>query len=192
MNAEQTVIHAILKYPSLFKDIDFQHSKEKVIDHLFFTNGNGYEWVNGELVLSEYEEDGKFLEFPDNYFDTALWSDEEDEDTLIKEFRLSQKKEYKAREICNKHVISLYPICKYAQILNLPKDIKKDWLLLAEEAVALGCAYYNDPYKHYLQFYIDIWLKERNYTAIKKFVTEQLELLQLAYLKIQKIKDYAI
>jgi hypothetical protein len=36
-------------YPSLFTD------EEDVLEHLFFVNGNGFEWKNGELV-ERYEE----------------------------------------------------------------------------------------------------------------------------------------
>jgi hypothetical protein len=34
----------------------------------------------------------------------------------------------------------LYPLCEYAQICNLPDDIKEDWLLGAQEALDLALA----------------------------------------------------
>ena len=47
MNVELTIQDCFDNYPSLFKE------RADVLNHLFCTIGNGYDWVNGELV--EYE-----------------------------------------------------------------------------------------------------------------------------------------
>ena len=65
---ELTIINAIMQHPILYKDINFDYSKEKVLDHLFFVNGNGYEWVNGELV-DDYA-NIIYEVIPENYFNT--------------------------------------------------------------------------------------------------------------------------
>ena len=52
MNVELTIQHMYDNYPCLFKE------RADCLDHLFCGIGNGYDWVNGELVcynLSEAE-----------------------------------------------------------------------------------------------------------------------------------------
>lgn len=44
MTYKDTVKHLLTEYPLLFKN------KIAVDDHLFTTSGNGYKWINGELV----------------------------------------------------------------------------------------------------------------------------------------------
>lgn len=44
MTAEQTVKHSLMFYPSI------TYNKMSAYNHLFATIGNGYEWVDGELV----------------------------------------------------------------------------------------------------------------------------------------------
>lgn len=50
MTVKDTVIDCLRRYPALNKN------KVDVFDHLFLTVGNGYEWVNGELVYWKEEE----------------------------------------------------------------------------------------------------------------------------------------
>ena len=45
----------IQEYPTLFKDVDYEKSKLKVLDHIFFTNGNGL-----ELAKTENPKDGGY------------------------------------------------------------------------------------------------------------------------------------
>ena len=44
MTVEETIKKCILSYPNIFKN------KLDVYNHLFLTNGNGFKWVNGELI----------------------------------------------------------------------------------------------------------------------------------------------
>ena len=44
MNLKDSVINSMREYPSI------SGNKLDVYDHLFLTNGNGYDWVNGELI----------------------------------------------------------------------------------------------------------------------------------------------
>ena len=44
MTAEETIRKCILSCPLIFKN------KLEVYNHLFLTNGNGFKWVNGELI----------------------------------------------------------------------------------------------------------------------------------------------
>ncbi len=44
MNLKDKVINSMREYPSI------SENKLQVYDHLFLTNGNGYDWENGELI----------------------------------------------------------------------------------------------------------------------------------------------
>lgn len=44
MTVEETIRKCILSCPLIFKN------KLDVYNHLFLTNGNGFKWVNGELI----------------------------------------------------------------------------------------------------------------------------------------------
>lgn len=50
MTVKDTVINCLRRFPALNKN------KVDVFDHLFLTVGNGYEWINGELVYWKDEE----------------------------------------------------------------------------------------------------------------------------------------
>jgi len=187
MNVNQFIINSIFEYPLLYKDENFEKSRDKVLDQLFFTNGNGLDWINGELAYSEKEE-VIIHSLPENYFSIQLMSTEEDETSWIKEFRLEKGKEYKPREICSKEALTIYPICQYAAIVNIPEDIKLDWLLAAEDACFLAADYFLDPYKHCRDMYIVEWMKKREYEKIKKHLKEQIHYIQVAILKLAIIK----
>lgn len=49
MNVELTIQEMFDKYPTLFKE------RADCLNHLFCVIGNGYSWVDGELVLNEDE-----------------------------------------------------------------------------------------------------------------------------------------
>ena len=51
MNVELTIQHMYDTYPALFKE------RADCLDHLFCGIGNGYDWVNGELVYYDLSED---------------------------------------------------------------------------------------------------------------------------------------
>lgn len=188
MKVEQFIINHILEYPLLYKDIDFKHSRDKVLDQLFFTNGNGLEWVNGELLYDDEAKNNIERTLPENYFSIPLMSTEDEESSWIREYRIKEGKEYKPREICSKEALTIYPICEYAAIVNIPDDIKLDWLLAAEDACFMAADYFSDPYKHCRDMYISDWMKQREYTKIKKHLQEQIHYIQVAILTLSKFK----
>ncbi|RLD07544.1 MAG: hypothetical protein DRI65_04385 [Chloroflexota bacterium] len=188
MNLEQYIIHSILEYPTLYKDINYQYSKEKVLNHLFFTNGNGMEWHNGELIDQISGDSEEIIKFPEGFFTTPIWTTEEDEDEVMKGWRLEDDKEYKPFEKCSKYALNIYPICEYANITSLPKEIKDDWLLGAEEAIELALAYYADPYKHARNTYINEWILTRNFESIQNFLTKQNNYLVKAGGRVKVLK----
>jgi len=179
---ELTIVNAIMRYPILYKDINFNYSKEKVLDQLFFVNGNGYEWVNGELVS---EEELLYNSIPEDYFNKTIM--EKVENTFKKV--LYGKKEFKEIELKSNRVLTVYPICEYAKILHLPDDIELDWLLGALDAILMAEDYFNDPYKHCLDTYISDWMRSRNYKAIQKYLKEQKKFLKDAKKRIKYLSS---
>lgn len=47
MTFKDTIKSIIIMFPRLFS------TKLSVYNHLFLTNGNGYRWENGELIMEE-------------------------------------------------------------------------------------------------------------------------------------------
>lgn len=128
MGAEDTLQYMADFYPDLFP------TRKHALDHLFCLIGNGYEWVNGELV--------------------------DNDDIYTKRYKLRKpiKKAFFEKEYtwCNWHYIfkeianqsnkpmnpnyefSWSEISKeYSYICNYPDNIKEDWLNLLKECQQL-------------------------------------------------------
>ncbi len=189
MNINQTIIRSILKHPLLYKDVNFELSRDKVLNHLFFTNGNGFDWCNGELVDVFEGDKHEPMQIPENYFSTPIMSTEKDESALFKKFREQDGEAYKPHEICSKEALTIYPICQYAAIMNLPKDLKLDWLEAGEDACYLALDYFTNPYKHCRDHYIKQWMVRREYDKIKAFLKEQVHFISLSILELSRIKN---
>lgn len=99
MKFEETIQNCFDYYPELFQ------SRISVLNQLFCTIGNGYEWVNGELVddedlptFNQLDENGKAKQY-----------------NIIEEDALFGTKIYALSD-------------KYSYLINFPEDIKEDWL----------------------------------------------------------------
>ena len=120
MRAEDTLQFMMDFQGSLF------HSRQKCLDQLFCTIGNGYSWVDGELV--EDSLDTKTL--------LSRWKlvtpIEHAEPTLgVSELGKMKEDMLKRRNIDNP---KWYPLSKeYSYLYNYPDDIKPDWKALLEE-----------------------------------------------------------
>ena len=110
--------------------MDFQgnlfYNRQKCLDQLFCTIGNGYSWVDGELV--EDSRDTKTL--------LSRWKlvtpIEHAEPTLgVSELGKMKEDILKRRGIEDQ---KWYPLSKeYSYLYNYPDDIKHDWKALIEE-----------------------------------------------------------
>ena len=178
---ELTIINAIMKHPLLYKDTNFEYSKQKVLNQLFFVNGNGYEWVDGQLT------DGEELVYnsiPKDSFNTTMVEEPKDDDFMrgiYKELNINSNK----IKLESYGALTIYPICEYAKILHLPDDIEPDWLFGAIEALLLAENYFDNPYQHCLDTYISDWMEDRNYKAIQKYLKEQKKFLRVAEKRIK-------
>lgn len=95
MKIKDFISRSIQEYPLLYKNIDYEKSKLKVLSHIFFTNGNGMEMAKtdnekegGYVVNPKYKKDkfgdyirvkdkpygkDKFKAIPDSYFDDIVY-----------------------------------------------------------------------------------------------------------------------
>mgnify|MGYP000864016074 FL=1 len=96
MKVKDFISKCIQEYPSLYKDVDYEKSKLKVLNHVFFTIGNGLEMAEtgdplqgGYVVTPRYKKDKvtcdwvrvkdapygvkKYKSLPDNYFDSIVY-----------------------------------------------------------------------------------------------------------------------
>ena len=159
MKLKDSVINSIREYPSI------SGNKLDVYDHLFLTNGNGYDWVNGELI-DKYNKRLNIISIEEaidklfnDEFRIDLTTDRmffyigelNKEEKVVKESLQYDLKRYaqnvktiiNAEKAVNQSLFEiepiisleglepecfLYPLCEYSKIMNIPNDIKPDWL----------------------------------------------------------------
>lgn len=141
MTVKDTIKSMIIIFPRLCS------TKLSVYNHLFLTNGNGYEWIGGELVSKNDKENCSIEDGLEALFNDELQYDfledylevTADSEDIINYFKRRNKEKLELvkvivnhEKIINEklHIINeeeLYPLCKYAKILSIPDDIKDDW-----------------------------------------------------------------
>lgn len=141
MTFKDTIKSMIIMFPRLFS------TKLSMYNHLFLTNGNGYRWVNGELISEDDKENCSIEDGLEALFNDELQYDfledyleaTTDSEHIINYFKRSNKEKLELSKvilnyekiineklyITNEEI--LYPLCKYAKILNIPDDVKEDW-----------------------------------------------------------------
>ena len=110
--------------------MDFQgslfHSRQKCLDQLFCTIGNGYSWVDGELIEDSLDTKTLLLRW-------KLTTPIEHAEPTCGVSELGKMKE----DILKRKGIKdqkWYPLSKeYSYLYNYPDDIKPDWKALIEE-----------------------------------------------------------
>ncbi len=122
-------------YPGLFPD------ESNALHHLFFVNGNGFDWINGELFDKSYYAMRKEVkemqeEHLKEYGTTDLNFIRKKELEFREQYRKDEEK-YQFGKFGNAFQ-TLYPICDYACIANIPNDIKRDWLKAARKAIQMA------------------------------------------------------
>lgn len=105
---KKCISNAILQYPTLYLKDTYELSELFVLDQLYLTIGNGYEW-NAEGYLNSCEDDNQFSEIPDVFFKHKMYYINMDDDlyhddehiTLYKV--LKDKREFK--DLLKKHFV---------------------------------------------------------------------------------------
>lgn len=105
---------------------DMYYSRQECLNQLFCVIGNGYEWIDGELVEGSIETSELLSRWQlSNPIEHAKPTKSWEEYGKINE------------EIWNRRGIKTdrwYPLSKkYSYLFNYPKDIKPDWMALVEE-----------------------------------------------------------
>lgn len=124
MTAENTLQCMMDFYPELFP------TRQRALDHLFCTIGNGYEWVKGELVCDDdifnrYEMKGQISRASGRY---------EDDFERYRKFALERAKNDPNFKPNPRYSHSWYPLSKqYSFLYDYPDDIKPDWLAILNE-----------------------------------------------------------
>lgn len=145
-------------YPSLF------YTETDVLHHLFFVNGNGREWRDGQLVdrVMNIRSARKYIRDRLEYYiqrvkenmSKTYWGERNLEhfkkelDVLQNGTPQEQREFYyqehikilKTIEEFTLHadgqlIKGLYPLCEHAMIVNIPYDVKPDWLEAAIRAL---------------------------------------------------------
>ena len=120
MRAEDTLQFMMDFQGSLF------HSRQKCLNQLFCTIGNGYSWVDGELV--EDSLDSKTLL---SRWKLATPIEHAEPTWGVSELGKMEEDILKRRGIEDQ---KWYPLSKeYSYLYNYPDDIKPDWKALLEE-----------------------------------------------------------
>ncbi len=128
MRAEDQLQYMADFYPELFP------TRKHALNFLFCSVGNGYEWINGELidVEGEYEKRYKLRES----IEKAEFKEEENWNQIAHYYQIKNK--YEKYMIPHKYNFEWYPLSKYfAKLYNYPDDIKSDWKEILEECKVL-------------------------------------------------------
>lgn len=144
-----TVRHAITRYPSLFT------SRIEVLHYLFCVIGNGHEWEKGEIVngnddptpvWTEETERARRTEFFTNLGMTAEDFAEIGQTTEMEDADIARLAEIVATvdtrmfDMDNYSRSYIYPQSDYALLMDIPEDVKPDWAEAAEEIKAWATA----------------------------------------------------
>lgn len=125
MRVEDTLQYMADFYPDIFP------TRKHCLDHLFCTIGNGFKWVDGELVDNDNKYEKRYkLRKP---IKKAEFLREEHWYQMNKFYHDLYKLNEK-QKIPMKYDFEWYPLSKkYSALFTYPKDIKPDWKALLEE-----------------------------------------------------------
>lgn len=152
MNVKDSLRNCLMLYPGIFPN------RWAVYHHWFAVNGNGYDWVDGELVSWDEEkvhtkEDAVEYFFKDTLEDilnsSIKWTIKNLKKSILSLLRVEEREQdFTPKE-------KIYPLCQYACLLNIPDDIKPDWKEAALE-------FYNSLSQIDLSSEDKQWLKKVN------------------------------
>ena len=116
-------------------------SRRQLLNFLFCVIGNGFRWVNGELVYFEDRIDRYQLKEPVKYaqpgeLNIDLHEIQKSKAAILKQRLIKQgKSNNEVQKIVEEYLdqkMSM-PDKSYSHFYNYPKDIKEDWLKLIKE-----------------------------------------------------------
>lgn len=162
MFPENTILYLLWACPILFK------TKADVLEHLFFVLGNGYEWVEGELICrfeacldqtprgiynavrkrykKRRREDVVHIRKIKKAFEPLIEELEQIPNLGIdlsplkcrEPEPLPKKPTKEAQTSLKIERKQIYPISRSTHIVNIPDNVKPEWLALAKEALIVA------------------------------------------------------
>ena len=159
MKLSDQISKSIYEYPSLFKDVDMQKSRIKVLDQLFLVIGNGYEWTDGYLAEMVCKKNGsgfkKFLPYgkekfsvklDEKYFKNPIYRTFDHHPEILKLIMENPKfKDLSMIEDCSLFLATPYPISEYSKLNTVPDNVRPDWLDGAIETAEWALSFYTGP-----------------------------------------------
>lgn len=158
MNYNTTKIQNLLLWPTIYP------TEHHLLHHLFFVNGNGYYWQDGELVSRDIDGDSPRRELSTKELMAeyharrakrqAHWAAVYDDmypEEHIKKMRALNMEVPKRRDFIKEACtptntpIKLYPLSDYSLISRIPGNVKPDWLKAAKQAIALARTWEHTP-----------------------------------------------
>lgn len=152
MSVQEKLKHCLIMYPTIFEN------RWDVFHHWFIVNGNGYDWVNGQLVdfmdldchveiengIRKIDEQESLDEKRDlselerfavkvRDVDEGKWGEvlrksrierNEKHRNMVRNWE-QRSKDFTCTRTKGRNLI--YPICEFAQIMNIPDNIQPDW-----------------------------------------------------------------
>lgn len=118
-------------------DAELFPTRKHALNHLFCVIGNGYEWVNGELVDREdiYSKRYKLrkavkkAEFQQEKYWTQM--------SQLYNIMDHQNSICGKIVVTNKYNFQWYPLSRSSYLYTIPDNIKPDWLQVRDECVSL-------------------------------------------------------
>jgi hypothetical protein len=141
MTLEETIQACFDHFPSLFQ------TREEVLDHLFSVIGNGYDWVNGELLsdnnhlpINPLGPDGKAKQYKpwtykcerEDMYDFLLKKDKRLTTNLASIYGENLEDKFLSPKPNDNDLVprkfNIYPPSRsYSNMFIFPKNIKPDW-----------------------------------------------------------------
>ncbi len=124
MTAENTLQWMMDFYPDIFP------TRQQCLDHLFCTIGNGYKWINGELVYEDFL--SKRYSMREKIERAEAWYEDLYKQRRRIELELAKKD---PNYTPNPKYFNSWssPSKKYSFLYNYPSDIKPDWAKILNE-----------------------------------------------------------
>lgn len=129
MRAEDTLQYMADFYPEIFP------TRKHCLDHLFCVVGNGYEWVNGELVDDDSEYEKRYiLREPIKKAEFKREANWYQMNKFYNNLYNALNDLGENRSIPMEYNFEWYPLSKkYSALFTYPDNIKDDWKTLVEE-----------------------------------------------------------
>ena len=206
-SVRETILGMLTEYPSLFT------TKAGCYKHLFLTNGGGYDWIDGELVVCHSaksgpdfkDEDAAMVEQAEKYGLTPnykkMFGREENEYVRLETRRNNMHIQFALDNIDlimrSEHVAFysgsaiLYSGWDYSNLMKVPTDVKPDWLEAVNECrfALVSHIYQSKQIRHYTTKGIDDLERDLNRLKTERFPEEFKRDAEMAELTKEIVAD---